>query len=213
MACRLIFIRHGQSLGNKEHIYLGHTDLDLSEMGYEQAFLVGEFLKTRKIDKIYSSDLMRAYNTSLPLAKCLALIPEKREGLREIFAGEWENKAYENLIESYPVSYGIWQNDVGNAHPDGGESVAELQKRIINEVVAIANENDGKTVAIFTHATPIRSFFAFVRGLNTGEIKNMPWATNASVSEAEFSHGEFREISYSVDAFLGKISSTFPKGV
>ena len=81
----MIFVRHGQSLGNKERAFLGHTDLDLSVLGYEQAELTAEFLKDRKIDKIYSSDLMRAYHTSLPLANILKLEPEKQEELREIF--------------------------------------------------------------------------------------------------------------------------------
>ena len=37
MACTLLFIRHGQSLGNMVRSFLGHTDLDLSPLGYEQA--------------------------------------------------------------------------------------------------------------------------------------------------------------------------------
>ena len=54
MACRLIFVRHGQSLGNKVRSFLGHTNLDLSELGYAQAELTGKYLKERKIDAIYS---------------------------------------------------------------------------------------------------------------------------------------------------------------
>lgn len=213
MSCRMIFVRHGQSLGNKERAFLGHTDLDLSVLGYEQAELTAEFLKDRKIDKIYSSDLMRAYHTSLPLANILKLEPEKQEELREIFAGEWENKGYDYLTANYPDSYGIWKNDIGIAHPDCGESVCDLQKRIVEQVKKIARENEGKTVAVFTHATPIRVLFAYIRGLKPSEIKNLPWATNASVSEAEFSEEGFTEISYSIDSFLGNIASSMPNGV
>jgi hypothetical protein len=45
------------------------------------------------------------------------------------------------------------------------------------------------------------------------EIKNIPWASNASVSEAIYENGKFTEVSYSVDDFLGEVSSTFPKNV
>ena len=53
-------IRHGQSIGNLNRVYLGHTDWDLTELGYKQAELVCEYLKDEKIDIIYSSDLIRA---------------------------------------------------------------------------------------------------------------------------------------------------------
>lgn len=213
MSCRIIFVRHGQSEGNREHIYLGHTNLDLSDLGYKQAQRVGEFLKDVKIDKIYSSDLLRAYNTSLPLSDFLKIQPVIKENLREIFAGEWENKSYSYLNEAYPVSYGIWQSNIGMAHPDGGESVADLQKRIVKAVTEIAENNDGKTVAVFTHATPIRTFFAFVKGMELEKIKNLPWANNASVSEVVYEEGKFTEVSYSNDGFLSDIATGFPKGV
>ena len=213
MACRLIFVRHGQSLGNKVRSFLGHTNLDLSELGYMQAEITGKYLSKRNIDVIYSSDLIRAYHTSLPLAKLKNIVPEKRENLREIFAGEWENQLFDDLVEKKKETYGIWKENIGFAVPDGGESVWDLRNRIIKEITLIAEENEGKTVAVFTHATPIRTFFSFVRGMKRGEIKNIPWASNASVSEAIYENGKFTEVSYSVDDFLGEVSSTFPKNV
>ncbi len=213
MACRLIFVRHGQSLGNKVRLFLGHTNLDLSELGYAQAELTGKYLKDREIDAIYSSDLIRAYHTSLPLARYKNIVPQKRENLREIFAGEWENQLFDFLTVNRKESYGIWRENIGFAVPDGGESVWDLRNRIVKEITSIAENNDEKTVAVFTHATPIRTFFSFVRGMSREQIKNIPWATNASVSEAFYENGVFTEICYSFDDFLGEISSTFPKNV
>ena len=54
---KLIFLRHGQSIGNLERRLLGHTDLDLSELGYRQAESAAYALKDEKIDFIYSSSL------------------------------------------------------------------------------------------------------------------------------------------------------------
>lgn len=213
MACNLIFVRHGQSLGNKVRSFLGHTNLDLSEIGYAQAEMTGKYLKDRKIDAIYCSDLIRAYHTALPLAKYKNIVPEKRENLREIFAGEWENQLFDDLLINRKDSFGIWKENIGFAVPDGGESVWDLRNRIIKEVTSIAEENDGKTVAIFTHATPIRTFFSFVRGMTREQIKDISWASNASVSEAFYENGKFTEVAYSIDDFLGEIISTLPKNV
>ena len=66
---KLILIRHGESLGNAVRKLLGHTDLDLSPLGYQQAEAAAVALKDERIDAIYSSDLLRAYNTAVPHAR------------------------------------------------------------------------------------------------------------------------------------------------
>lgn len=211
MACRIFFIRHGQSLGNLNGVFLGETDLDLSPLGYKQAECVASYLKSFKIDAIYSSDLQRAYNTSLPTSKHFDLKVLKSDQLREIKAGEWENKSFDSLQSDYADSYGVWLSDIGNSRAKNGESVAELQKRIISAVLNIAKANDGKTVAIFTHATPIRSFYCYVYGKSLDNMKDIPWVSNASVSETLFDNGEFLPISYSIDYFMDDLKSKLPK--
>ncbi len=213
MSCKILFIRHGQSLGNFVRSFLGHTDLDLSELGYKQARVTGEYLLKYNVDKVYSSDLIRAYNTSVPFASLSGLEVNKSKDLREIFAGEWENKLFDDLVVLYPVSYKIWRENIGYACPDGGERVIDLQNRIVAAVTKIAKENDGKTVAIFTHATPIRTFFAYVSRLEQPDIKDKPWPTNSSVSCAEFDGAEFTEVFYSYDEHLSDLISGFPKNV
>ena len=47
---KIILVRHGQSIGNQTRVFLGHTDLDLSELGYKQANATAEYLKNEKID-------------------------------------------------------------------------------------------------------------------------------------------------------------------
>ena len=98
---KLILIRHGQSIGNLTKRFLGHTDLDLSELGYLQANCTAEYLKNEKIDIIYSSDLIRAYNTAVPHAKIRGLDINTSIHLRENFVGEWENMFVDDIIEKW----------------------------------------------------------------------------------------------------------------
>ena len=65
---KIIFIRHGESLGNANKTFLGHTDLDLSELGYKQAEATAKHLKNEKIDVISR----HAKSHSLP---CLIFLP------------------------------------------------------------------------------------------------------------------------------------------
>ncbi len=210
---RLILIRHGESLGNAVRAYLGHTDLDLSPKGYEQAELVRKYFENVDVDLIYSSDLKRAYNTVLPISKMKNIPVITSENLREIYAGEWENKKFDDLEVEYKKEYYVWKNNVGLAVCTGGESVLDLQDRVYNELYKIAKENDGKTICIGTHATPIRTFAAKCAGLKAEEIKDYPWAVNASISIFEFSDDKFREVKYSYSEHLAGMVTALPKNV
>ncbi len=210
----LILVRHGQSAGNLRRAFLGHTDLDLSELGYKQAEAVGAALGREHIDVIYSSDLKRAYNTSLPTARAHGIEVIKRAELREIDAGKWENRLFTELIEEYPDSYADkWLNDIGLAHPDGGESVEELRVRVCREIERIAQENQGKTVAIFTHATPIRAFCATLHGLIGSRMHELVWVSNASITRVEYENGKFTVTDYGNEEHLGSLITRLPKTV
>lgn len=213
LSCRIYFIRHGESLGNKNEVFLGHTDIDLSPLGYAQAKETASYLNNIHIDKVYSSDLSRAYNTCNEYLKLSGKNAQKKKELREIFAGEWENKKYSVLKTEYKESYETWLTDIGNAHPENGESLGEVQRRVVDCVSDIARSNDGKTVAIFTHACALRTFITYANHLPLSEMKNIKWATNASVTVVDYIDGDFNVIEYSNDLFLGELKSSRPKNV
>ena len=213
MSCNLYFIRHGESLGNKYNRFLGHTDLDLSEFGYLQAKKTARYVSTLNIDTVYSSDLLRAYNTCNEFLKLTNIKATKLEALREIFAGDWENMKFDYLCDRFKDNYDIWLKDIGNSIPDNGESVKNLFQRVFPAINSIAKQNDGKNVAIFTHATVIRVFFNYAYGNKIEGMKNLPWATNCSVSLVKYDNGKFSVIEYSRDDFLGDSKIYLPPNV
>ena len=99
MKTTVIMVRHGESESNKENIFTGQMNTELTELGLRQAELAAEALKNVHIDRIYASDLTRAYNTGLPIAKSHGLMIEKNENLREIFAGDWEGLGFDEIKE------------------------------------------------------------------------------------------------------------------
>lgn len=210
---KIYFIRHGESEGNKRDAFLGHTDLDLSPIGYKQAKLTAKFLKDIPCDAIYSSDLKRAYNTAVETSKLKGMQIIKNKNLREIFAGKWENQLFCTLEEEYKDTYKLWLENIGKAKCDEGESVEELQNRFVSEVEKIAKENMGKTVFIFTHATPIRVLKAKCDNATLDEIKNISWATNASVTIVEYKNDKLEMVEYSKDSFLGEFVTALPENV
>ena len=210
---QLILIRHGQSIGNFTRHFLGHTDLDLTQTGYEQARITAKYLENEKIDVVYSSDLIRSVNTVTPIAEMRGLEIIKSRNLREIFAGDWENTHVERLCDEFSADYDVWKHDIGNSVCTNGESFIELQKRVLAEVTKIAEENLGKTVCIGTHATPIRSLNAAWSGIPKDGVKDIPWATNASITRAVYENGKFELISYGEDEFLEESKTVMFKNI
>ena len=205
-------IRHGYSVANNEKRFAGHSDFPLTDIGRLQAERCAEALKDEHIDAIYASDLSRAFETAIPVAKAHGLTVVPHKGLREIFAGEWEGKTFDELDKKYS-EYGIWKTDIGHAHPDGGESVAELYDRILTTLGEISKANEGKTVCIVTHATPIRAVCTVAEGLSVDKMSEVSWTVNASISLFEYENGRFTAIYTSKTDHLGDLTTKLPTNV
>ena len=212
---RLLFIRHGQSKANLAGVFAGQTDAPLTDLGLRQAEATANYIVSHyPVDAVYASDLCRAYATGQAVADKMNLAVQTHRGLREIFAGSWENMPFDFLMATYPESYAVtWRHDIGNCVCDGGESVAQLQQRVSETAREIAEANDGKTVVIATHATPIRTMECLCQGKPLTTMKDIPWVTNASVTEICYENGRFTEVVSSYDKHLGSMVSTLPSNV
>ena len=211
MKTRLILIRHGESLGNSRRIILGHTDWDLSELGYRQAELAREALADRHVDAVYSSDLIRAYNTVLPMASSRGLTVTKDTLLRELFVGVWEGREVHDLIDTYGDLYLVdWRQHFGTFTAPGGESVVALGERIERALANIADKNEGKTLIVGLHAAAIRSFWGRICGVSPDDLADAyPFPTNASFSEVDYEDGRFYPVAYSCDSHLQDLVTAF----
>ena len=70
MAIRLVLVRHGLSSYNAKGLIQGRTDNSiLTDEGYEQAQKAGKALSKINFDKIYSSPLVRAAETTKTIKK------------------------------------------------------------------------------------------------------------------------------------------------
>ncbi len=209
---KFYIVRHGQSEGNATRRFLGHTDLGLTELGHKQGRKTAEYLKDKGIDAIYSSDLVRAYDTAKYLGDLIGIEPIKTKGLREIFAGEWEGRELTDILANYE-NYQVWLGDFGNVRCDGGESTFELQQRIEKELKRIAGENESKTVMIATHAAAIRVMCCIWLGIEVSEAKNLTWVTNASVTDVTYDNGKWILGTIGYDEHLTGLISKVPPNV
>ncbi len=209
-----LLIRHGESMANTEKRFAGHWDIPLSPLGQAQAEATAQYIAaTYAVDAVYASDLQRAFHTGKAVADRLQIPLVADTALREICAGDWEQQSFDDLQKNFAASYAVWLTDIGNAQCDNGESVAQLQARVLGVLRRIAVENDGKTIVIATHATPIRALQCHCARQPLSEMHKIPWATNASVTTVAFENGEFRLIAPPHDSHLGESRTVLPANV
>ena len=190
---KFIVVRHGQSEGNAKGEFHGQYNSDLTELGHRQAECTAEYVDRYTIDAIYSSDIRRAYSTAKHTADRRGMLVITDTGLREIFAGDWEQMKFSDIEEKYPEERRIWYEDVAHCKIPGGESVAEMAERVNAAFERIAAENDGKTVFVATHFTPIRAMCCRWHGWPLDGMQKIKGVVNASVTIVEYD-GDKRKI-------------------
>ena len=208
---KIIIVRHGQSIGNATKTVLGHTDLDLSELGYKQAEVTANELKNEKIDLIVSSDLKRAYNTALSHAKLhnLEILTDKM--LREVYIGAWEGQKTAVIMEKWgrDAIEKDWLGNFGCFTFPEGEAIMDAGRRFYDAICRISAENEGKTILITTHAAVLRSFWSIISGIAPEDIaEKLPFASNASYSVCYYENGKISPSKYSIDEHLSEVGIT-----
>lgn len=157
---RLLIVRHAESALNFENRIQGQLDSGLTKKGQMQAKRLAKRVKNFHIDKIYSSDLGRAYSTTLALAKVLKkpIIQDAR--LREIQLGAWEGMRPEEVDRLYNKGYQRWLKKPSLVIIPKGERLSAFRKRITKSVMQIAKANYGKNILIVTHGGAITALLS-----------------------------------------------------
>ena len=151
------FTRHGQTVWNVENKICGATDIELTELGHQQAEALGQKILEQGIviDEILYSPLVRAAETARHISEVTGVPMRMEPRLKEQNFGKYEStprdgaefkKAKANFIN----------------HFDGGESMLQLAQRIYNLLDDIKKESDNKTYLLVAHngiSRVINSYF------------------------------------------------------
>jgi broad specificity phosphatase PhoE len=155
---RLVLIRHARPVDAGLRVF-GSLDVLLGADGVAQAEQLIERLADETVTAVYSSPLVRALDTALPLARKLGLEPVIVPDLREIDFGELEGLTPVELEERYP-EYLPWTNDPAGVVFPGGESVAEVQRRAHAATREIIAAHPGETAVVVAHGVTLRIVLA-----------------------------------------------------
>jgi broad specificity phosphatase PhoE len=186
LTTHVVIIRHGQSQGNAEGRFGGHTDTPLSPRGRRQAEATARALAPEKFDAIYSSDLPRAIETATPLARLTGAPLENTEALRERSVGVMEGLTFEEAAEQHLEQYqALLRRDFEHVLL-GGESYRQTLDRASRKLDEVIEQHKGGRIALFAHTGTICILILHLMGaLDAPELKPV-WIATANCGIARF---------------------------
>ncbi len=161
---KLVLVRHAVT-GVTGSVLSGRAaGIDLSDDGRRQAEAVGERLAPLPVAGVYTSPIERTAQTAECIAKHHDLEVRPLPGVIEADYGEWTGAKLADLAKT-----DLWktvQVAPSRARFPGGESLAEMQSRMVAALEAVVAEHEGKVVVVVSHADPIKSAIAHFTGVH-----------------------------------------------
>ena len=173
MITTLLLIRHGQTNSNTSGHYMGWSQEDLNQKGYEQARLLSKRLTDTTVDAIYTSPLKRARTTAETVAKPHNLNLIEMDDLIEINLGDWQGLHTSEIIKKWPDMWQQSRVDPSVLSWPNGESFAQTAQRSAQAFNTIVQANQGKLVAVVTHDIIVRIMAMHVLGISYSIYRRM----------------------------------------
>ena len=150
---KIILVRHAETAMAGR--FCGHSDPDLNAAGEMQLARIVEQVLPLGIDRIVSSDLLRASRTAQIIGRRIGVEPEYRRRLREIHFGLWEGMSWNEIAAHFPREAMAWIAEFPSNAPQG-EPYAELCARVEAEFYSLLHTSTGGVTAVVTHRGPLR---------------------------------------------------------
>ena len=171
----IYIVRHGQTVWNACKRLQGRTDIELNEKGRELAGETGRNLEGTHFDIIYSSPLIRAYETACLIRghRNIPIIRDDR--LMELCFGIYEGRDFSKLLEDEndPFHY-FFESPEKYVAPEEGETfkhLCERAKDFMQEVIeplatadSIAGKPAPERVMIVAHGALLAGMMCYLDG-------------------------------------------------
>lgn len=161
----IYIVRHGETVWNAEGRIQGHTDVELTERGKEQARATGRRLSTVQFGVAYSSDMSRARETALIILGEREIPLHSVPELREYNKGVFEGLTPEEYRQRYPELYEASLVNDPDFAPPGGETIRQCQARLSGFVSMLRDKHSDDDVLLVGHGGSLRSGIVALLGL------------------------------------------------
>lgn len=169
---RIFIFRHGQTTDNKEGIFSGKREVELTLEGIEEAKELGEKLKDEHPTKAYQSNQIRSKHTLEIVLdgyhQNVEIITDPR--IRERDYGDLTGLKKAEIEAKDPINFRLWHRSY-DVPPPNGESIKDVEARVVpflNELKSSLRPDD--VVFISAHGNSLRPMRKYFEGLSNEEM-------------------------------------------
>lgn len=160
---RLFLVRHGLTDAVGRTLVGRTPGIRLNTEGRAQANAAAAALASASLAAVISSPLERATETAAPIAARHGLLVEVVQELNEFDVGDWTGSSFAD-IDRDPH----WRkfNDARSLTPaPGGESMLDVQRRVIDALLALRRRVNARAIAVVSHGDVIRAALVYFLGM------------------------------------------------
>lgn len=185
---RLVLVRHGESEGNRQNIFTGWRDLDLTIRGVDEARAVGRLLASEglRFGAAFASALLRARRTADIILDDLGqpLAVEPAPALNERDYGELTGLNKDEARQRWgEEQVRIWRRSY-DLSPPGGESLRDTTARVLPYYIhrVLPAVMSTGPVLLVAHGNSLRALVSALDGLKRSDIPALEIATGEVIS-------------------------------
>jgi probable phosphoglycerate mutase len=189
---RIVLIRHGQTVWNREHRYRGQADVELDPFGLRQAQATGRYVAARwPVVAVYASPLQRTMRTAEAVAHAQGLDVHPMPGLLDINFGAWQGQRGSEVAQHSPELHRAWQEEPHTVRFPGGEGLDDVRDRATAALDEVVARHAGQGAALVAHTVVNRVLLCAVLGWGNDRFWRMHQETCAvNVFDVE-ANGDF----------------------
>jgi probable phosphoglycerate mutase len=195
---RLLLLRHGRTAWNNVGRAQGHADVELDEVGHEQASAVAPHLAALRPAALWSSDLARARQTCGYLERATGLSAKVDERLREFDVGARQAMTGDQFEAAFPEAYAAWRAGDDMVRVPGSEVVTEVAARMAPALVeSLESLAPDETGIVVTHGACLKVGVVAMLGWPLSQAADLRGVDNCSwVTLVEVAGGRLRLAGY-----------------
>src|SRR5512143_2938049 len=184
----MLLVRHGRSVWNAAGRIQGQIDIELDEVGRQQAERIADRLECEPIAAIYSSPLLRARSTAETIAARFnrPVTPDAR--LMEYDFGAISGMTWDEVAETHPDLANRWLEDPWAVPVGGSEGRVKFAARVMSAMQDICTRHPAEHVAVVAHGGTFGVYLTAMLGLDLN--RRHPFHLgNTSLSRVELREG------------------------
>ncbi|MBC7954415.1 MAG: histidine phosphatase family protein [Cytophagales bacterium] len=201
-ATRILAVRHGETAWNVDTRIQGQLDIPLNDTGRWQAERLAASVADEGVHAIYSSDLLRAYQTAQAIAQATGLPVNTDTALRERGFGEFEGHTYKEIEARWPEQSERWRKRDPDFSPGvTGESLHVFFERCVTVATRLAAAHPGQTIALVAHGGVMDCLYRAASRLDLQAARSWQLG-NASINRLLYTAGGFTLVGWSDTSHL-----------